>query len=345
MSDESGRANGAHAGDGSAHAAYQDPADDKAVLAAEYALGTLDADDRANVQMLMAIDPTFAAAVADWERRLGELHALVGPVEPPAATWDWIKARVATEPQRPRLWLPTTDEIAAAAPVPRPRVPPLPAEDEFTPASVQATLPQFSVDTIAPPPTDLWRRRTRRWRFAAAGIGALAAAFVAVAGLRELHPDMLPAQLRPLSRFIEKPVEVIRTVEVVREIPSPRVAEYVAVLQKDAESPAFMLTIDLSRRTFSVRRVGAAQQSGKDYELWLVSDKLPAPRSLGVVGEQEFTVRRDLTDFDAPTLNAATYSVSVEPAGGSPSGAPTGPVVFTGKLLQITPAAFPGPAP
>jgi anti-sigma-K factor RskA len=37
--------------------------------------------------------------------------------------------------------------------------------------------------------------------------------------------------------------------------------------------------------------------------------------------------------------------VSVEPTGGSPTGAPTGPVVFTGKLVQTTPAAFPGATP
>ncbi|MCC7347136.1 MAG: anti-sigma factor, partial [Variibacter sp.] len=37
--------------------------DDKDVLAAEYVLGTLDADDRANAQMLMAIDPAFAASI------------------------------------------------------------------------------------------------------------------------------------------------------------------------------------------------------------------------------------------------------------------------------------------
>ena len=30
--------------------------------------------------------------------------------------------------------------------------------------------------------------------------------------------------------------------------------------------------------------------------------------------------------------NTAALAVSVEPAGGSPTGAPTGPVVFAGKL-------------
>ena len=68
--------------------------DDKDVLAAEFVLGTLDADDRANVQMLLAIDPGFAAIISKWERRLGELQHLVDPVEPPSASWEWIQARV-----------------------------------------------------------------------------------------------------------------------------------------------------------------------------------------------------------------------------------------------------------
>jgi anti-sigma-K factor RskA len=33
----------------------------------------------------------------------------------------------------------------------------------------------------------------------------------------------------------------------------------------------------------------------------------------------------------------ASFAVSVEPMGGSPTGQPTGPVMFTGKLVQATP--------
>ena len=74
--------------------------DDRDLLAAEYVLGTLDADDRANVQMLLAIDPGFAETIAKWERRLGELHQLVDPVEPPAAHWARIQARSANAGRR-----------------------------------------------------------------------------------------------------------------------------------------------------------------------------------------------------------------------------------------------------
>ena len=59
---------------------------------------------------------------------------------------------------------------------------------------------------------------------------------------------------------------------------------FVAVLQPNATSPAFILTVDVATRTASVRRVAGGPPPGKSYELWLVSDRFPAPRSLGLVG-------------------------------------------------------------
>ena len=69
--------------------------DDKDVLAAEFVLGTLDADDRARAQALIDGDPTFPPMLLRWERSLGELNVLVAAVEPPPGTWDRIKARIA----------------------------------------------------------------------------------------------------------------------------------------------------------------------------------------------------------------------------------------------------------
>jgi len=44
------------------------------------------------------------------------------------------------------------------------------------------------------------------------------------------------------------------------------------------------------------------------------------------------------------TLRTASYAVSLEPSGGSPSGVPTGPVLFTGKIVESVPTAAPGTA-
>ena len=56
--------------------------EDHIALAAEYALGTLDADERAQVETMMAVDKDFTAVVQAWEFRLGVLNQMVGAVEP-----------------------------------------------------------------------------------------------------------------------------------------------------------------------------------------------------------------------------------------------------------------------
>jgi anti-sigma-K factor RskA len=44
-------------------------------------------------------------------------------------------------------------------------------------------------------------------------------------------------------------------------------------------------------------------------------------------------------------VNKATYAVTVEPEGGSPTGAPTGSIVFSGKLIEAVPPAAPAQPP
>jgi anti-sigma-K factor RskA len=159
----------------------------------------------------------------------------------------------------------------------------------------------------------------------------------ALVAVQLTNPDLLPVPLQPKPKI----VEVTKTVEV----PSPKPAEFVAVLQRDASSPAFLLTFDLDKRLLTVRTVGAERQAGKSYELWLVSDKYPAPRSLGVIGAGPYTVRQPEPEYDPVVINRATYAVSLEPEGGSPTGAPTGPVLYSGKLLQATAPDFPARTP
>jgi anti-sigma-K factor RskA len=115
-------------------------------------------------------------------------------------------------------------------------------------------------------------------------------------------------------------------------------AQYVAVLQKEGGSPAFILTVDEATKNFTLRKVGAAAEPGKSFELWLISDKLPRPRSLGVIGGGEFTSRQVLASYDPETVRTATYAVTLEQAGGSPDGNPHSAPVFTGKLIEAVPA-------
>jgi anti-sigma-K factor RskA len=177
----------------------------------------------------------------------------------------------------------------------------------------------------------------RRWRNIASFTSAIAAALVALLGFQLFAPDWLPEAMRPKPRT--------QLVEV--KVPSAAApsAQYVAVLQQDGSSPAFILTVDAATKNFTVRKVGAAAEPGKSFELWLISDKLQRPRSLGVIGGGDFTTRPALSSYDADTINAATYAVTVEQAGGSPDGNPHSTPIFTGKLVETVPSAASASSP
>lgn len=237
--------------------------EDREILAAEYALGTLDAAERAEAERLIASDTAFAMRVGYWERRLSLLAEAVEGVEPPASVWP---------------------KILAALPG----------------ATTLAGTPSGSAEVI------YLNRRLKRWRAATYIASAIAASLLLFVGLR----DVLQ--------------------------PKPELGRYVAVLQADKVSPGFLLTVDLKTKEFTVRRVGAETPRDRSFELWLVHDKFPAPRSLGVIGDHEFT-RSQLAAYDPQIINEATYAVTVEPPGGSPTGVATGPIVYVGKLIEAVP--------
>jgi len=286
--------------------------EDHIALAAEYALGTLDADERAQVETMMSVDKDFAAIVDAWEDKLSVLNQMVGSVEPRAEVWDKIKEAVGhSEPQ---------------APLVLPQAPPVVVPEVKEPAEVVDTSNVIRLSAQA-----------RLWRNVARFTTAIAAALVAMIAVGVYQPDLLPDGVRPKPR-----VQVVEVKPPV--VPATASAQYVAVLQKEGGSPAFILTVDGASKNFTVRKVGAAPEPGKSFELWLISDKLQRPRSLGVIGGGDFTARPVLSSYDNDTINTATYAVTVEQAGGSPDGNPHSAPVFTGKLIEAVPPAAPSPA-
>ena len=73
--------------------------------------------------------------------------------------------------------------------------------------------------------------------------------------------------------------------------------------------------------------VNVSLQADRALELWALPGS-GAPRSLGLISASGATVVKK-----GKVLEGATgLAVSLEPAGGSPTGAPTGPVLYVGKL-------------
>lgn len=344
--------------------------EDHIALAAEYALGTLDADERAQVETMMAVDEAFAAIVQAWAYRLGALNQMVGSVEPRPIVWENITAELArtefaqeppaqTEASPPPAPAPESSSFEAVSPPPfsdsAPPTEPPPSAAEQPEAARPASdalsgvapifIPQVHApdpDVVHAPPAPVvdnsnvirLKGRVKRWRNVASAVGALAAALLVTLSLQIFLPDALPGGLRPAPR--------IQTVEVkTPAAPLAASAQYVALLQGQGGGPAFILTIDGATRNFTVRKVDATPEPGKSFELWLISDKLPRPRSLGVIGASDFTARPLLASYDAEVVNGATYAVTVEQPGGSPSGQPTSTPVFSGKLIETVPPAQP----
>jgi len=233
------------------------PDDDFA--AAEFALGTLDAGERATLSARRRREPELDAAIRAWEARLSPLAEATPPIATPADFLPAIEARIRA-----------------------------------------ATAPSAS-DGVATLQT-----RLSRWRAAAIGATGIAAALAIGFVAREATRAGAPK-------------------------------EFVAILQKSADSPAFIATINLAKGELSVRPVAAPAQVGKSYELWIIDAKLGPPRSLGVLDTDGVTRNPKLAAYDRAIVQDATYAVTVEPEGGSPDGKPSGPPVFVGKLVAVEP--------
>ena len=332
--------------------------EDHIALAAEYALGTLDADERALVETMMIVDHGFMDVVDAWEHKLAPLHQMVGAIEPPAHVWVNIKAAAGLTGRQ----MPTTEPIPAFVeptveerhvrdeppkfepvfetfrdereqPEPEIVVAPVATAEIVEPSAPQiAPQPSVSSPPSAPERSNVVELSSRRRGGAAFGMlmTAVAASLAAVVSLQAYRPELLPEQLRIKPK--------IQTVEIKTPAP-PSGAQFVALLQQDASLPAFILTVDTTTKNFTVRKVGATSEPGKSFELWLISDKLQGkPRSLGVIGNSDFTIRPALAAYDNDTINKATYAVTIEQEGGSSTGAPTSAPVFTGKLVESVPA-------
>src|SRR6185437_4430642 len=113
--------------------------DDHIALAAEYALGTLDAEERAQVEAMMSVDPDYATVVHAWEFRLGVLNQMVGSVEPSADLWERIRAAIGLTGQQ---------QAPPALPEPAPVAPAVAAIEE----AMAATPEPGPAPAFVPPP-------------------------------------------------------------------------------------------------------------------------------------------------------------------------------------------------
>jgi anti-sigma-K factor RskA len=232
------------------------------IQAAEYVLGTLAAEERAEFEALLGTNETARQAVAAWEQRLAPLAEQVAEVTPPAAVWAAVE-RALPEPSRP-----SADSI-------RPGI-------------------SDSSSTMA-----MLRGSRDRWRRATYIVGALAAG---------------PA-LFSIERMLVPHEESH--------------ASYVAVVNRGGDRPALIIRVDLATHTVFVRPVATEVPQGHSLELWYIGQG-NAPKSMGLVDHAP----KEVPLPAGASIVKANFAVTVEPEGGSPTGGPTGPIVYSGQLLK-----------
>ena len=109
----------------------------------------------------------------------------------------------------------------------------------------------------------------------------------------------------------------------------------VAMLGTDATHPLWHIERAKELKALSINVVGPVQLAAdKSYELWALP-RGGKPVSLGLL-PRSGKLERTLTDPQRVAFLAADkIAVSVEPAGGSKTGAPTGPVVIVSPVAAV----------
>lgn len=117
--------------------------------------------------------------------------------------------------------------------------------------------------------------------------------------------------------------------------PAPATPVEMAVIASQVGKPVWVVSARHAQRTLTIKAIGpAAPPAGKAYQLWMLPKPGAAPVSLGLLPQSGETIRR-LTATQMQALAAAqALAVSIEPPGGSPTGQPTGPVVYVAPLVQ-----------
>lgn len=176
-------------------------------------------------------------------------------------------------------------------------------------AGFASVTPPATVETrmdaaLAPAPSAPAPANDRGWlAVAASAVIGVALGFAVYAGIR---PGPPPVHAPPAPRLIA------------------------TAITPTTGAPALAAVYDADRGEVRVTRAALAP-AGHSAELWVIAGKAP-PRSLGLLADTGGTRLGVSAPLRAAMAAGATLAVSIEPRGGSPTGAPTGPVVATGVL-------------
>jgi anti-sigma-K factor RskA len=235
----------------------QPESEEQDLLAAEFAMGTLEGEVLEHAERLVAEDPTFARDVEAWRRRLNALDRTAAPEKAPDALWERIGRSLDG------------------------------SDDTGTDAAIQKTVPQAAANQ------NFWKR---------CAVAGLAASLLLTAGL----------------------VTVVET--------RPAEPVYVAVLLADDRRPGALVQIYEDHEVKLVPLQEFTIPPERVFQVWTLPTPQSAPVSIGLLSQAR-SIRLNLSDLPSPATNQF-FEITLEPAGGSPTGRPTGPILFKGNAAE-----------
>lgn len=174
------------------------------------------------------------------------------------------------------------------------------------------------------PPRRVWRRLRRRFR--------------AEAGSRERSPldlfrsrGMAIAGVAAATFLIAWGLSLLRAPLAPSAPPAPSAYAVITTRQGVAQ---WVITVRGNRmHMHTVGRVAPPQ--GKSYQLWMLPGGGAKPVSLGLLPHSGEASEALSTALLSTLRSSRGLAVSIEPRGGSPTGQPTGPVVYTAPIASI----------
>lgn len=186
-----------------------------------------------------------------------------------------------------------------------------PLADAVAPVRPPDALWERLERSIAPPPkaanddapgVAVSRGRVRGWQAATAVSLALAAGFAALAFL-----PILPSPRPPAAP-----------------------TQFAALAPIGGPAPAFVARVEGNGNVVLTAVAPAPVPAGRDFELWILRPGTTKVAPLGVLPASGATVH-----LPAAPATGTQLLISLEPAGGSPTGQPTGPVLYGGTLAGV----------
>lgn len=115
--------------------------------------------------------------------------------------------------------------------------------------------------------------------------------------------------------------------------PTPAPERYLAVLQNDQKAAGWIVEIEARGRVRLVPLAATSVPPERALQFWTKAPSATAPTSLGLVPGDRVT---EIPAAQLPALEPDTlFELTLEPATGSPTGRPTGPVLFVGRAVAI----------